>query len=411
MVQVCFYFQMHQPRRLRPYNVFETSHDYFDEDANQKILARVVQKCYLPATRLILDLIKRHDGRFRVSYSITGCLLDQLNTAAPEIIDLLGELAQTGCVSFLGETYYHSLAWLYSRDEFIQQVKLHSDAMMNLFGVKPNVFRNTELLYSNRLAADIKGLKQFKGILTEGVQRILKGRLPCDLYHAPGDEQMKLLLKNDALSDDVAFRFSDPSWEHFPLSVDKYVGWLKQIDTQGFPGPAQEAAPDDLKLTPASPKLCSLFLDYETFGEHQWAEKGIFDFLENLPRAILNTENNFVTVEEATQSTQKTDVYDCPQVISWADEQRDASAWVGNEMQRSAIKALYDLEQAVKAADDADLLKVWRDLGTSDHFYYMCTKYFADGQVHDYFSPYDTPYDAYINFMNVIEDLQGRLGC
>ena len=410
MAQVCIYFQMHQPRRLRSYNVFDSSHDYFDDVGNRAILGRVAEKCYLPATRLILDLVKRHEGHFRVSYSITGTLLEQLEEGCPEVICLLRELAGTGCVEFLGETYHHSLAWLYSKEEFLEQVILHSEAIERLLGVKPRVFRNTELIYSNDLAKDLSGLGQFQGILTEGVDRVLDGRSPGGLYHVPGDAEVKVLLKNYYLSDDLAFRFSDTTWEHFPLDVKKYVGWINAINETGFSGPV-ERQPAGVVGGFDDRRLCNLFMDYETFGEHQWEDKGIFELLEGLPAGVLEGGKNcFVTVSEAIEGGGVSEAYDCPQIISWADEQRDTSAWVGNAMQASSLKALYQVEEKVKSAKDENALLQWRYLSTSDHFYYMCTKYFADGQVHDYFSPYDTPYDGYINFMNVLEDLKMRLG-
>ncbi|MFA5292586.1 MAG: glycoside hydrolase family 57 protein [Phycisphaerae bacterium] len=389
MPSVCFYFQVHQPYRLRHYTVFDEDHRYFDTFKNKSICQKVANKCYLPTNRLILDLIKRHEGRFRVAYSITGVLLEQLADYAPEVMSTFDALARTGCVEFLAETYYHSLSFLYSRNEFHEQIFKHMDTIENLFGQRPKVFRNTELIYSNDLAEAIEEMGVFDGIITEGADRILEGRSPNFLYKAPKEGKAKLLLKNYALSDDIAFRFSNRGWSEWPLMSHKFSNWVNEVNGNGY--------------------VVNLFMDYETFGEHQWEDTGIFDFMRQLPEEIMkNPDNNFKTPSEAIASYPATDVINVPGLISWADTERDLSAWLGNAMQSNALHELYRMEQKIKKTGDKTLLSDWRKLQSSDHFYYMCTKYFSDGDVHKYFNPYDSPYDSYINFMNVMGNLEKR---
>lgn len=389
MASVCFYFQMHQPPRLRRYSVFDTEPNYFDEARNSQILRKVAEKCYLPTTRIILDLVKKHEGRFRVAYSVTGCLVEQLRRHCSEVIELLEQLAQTGCVEFLNETYYHSLAFLYSRDEFKAQLELHAGLVHDLFGQTPRVFRNTELIYNNELAGYLHGLGKHRGVLTEGVDRILGTRSPNYVYRPAGVQGLKLLLKNYRLSDDIAFRFSNRNWPQWPVTAEKFAKWIDKTNKDGC--------------------VCNLFLDYETFGEHQWAQTGIFDFLMSLPGEVLKTKrNDFKTPSGCLEAYEAVDEYDVPHMISWADTERDLTAWLGNAMQSNALHELYKLEGAVKSSGDERLLADWRGLTASDHFYYMCTKYFADGDVHKYFNPYESPYDSYINFMNVLDNLRTR---
>ena len=390
MASVCFYFQVHQPRRLRRYSVFDNDPTYFDDYHNEQILLKVANKCYLPATRLILDRIRRHEGRFRAAYSVTGCVIEQFRRYCPEMIDLLRQLAETGCVEFLCETSHHSLSFLYSRDEFKAQIDLHTALMQDLFGQTPQVFRNTELIYSNDLASFIGGLGRFRGILVEGADHILGYRSPNYLYRAPGEQDLRLLLKNYRLSDDIAFRFSDKGWSEWPLTAEKFTDWVHQINGDGY--------------------VCNLFLDYETFGEHQWEDTGIFQFLEALPQYVLDTgANDFKTPSECLESFDAVGDYDVPHMISWADTERDLSAWLGNAMQSNALHEMYRIESEVKETGDPELLHDWRRLQSSDHFYYMCVKYFADGDVHKYFNPYESPYDSYINFVNVLDHLRLRV--
>ncbi len=405
MASVCFYFQVHQPFRLRPYSVFATDPFYFDNEANERILRKVADKCYRPTTAKILDLVRRHEGRFRVAYSISGVCIEQMRLWAPDIIDMFKALAQTGACEFINETTHHSLSFLYSRNEFDAQIDAHDRLVRETFGVAPTVFRNTELIYLDELARHIAQRGRHKAILCEGVDRLLGFRSPNYVYappQAPGQDQdlaerpVKLLLKNFRLSDDIAFRFSNRGWKEWPLTAEKFAHWVNQINGDGY--------------------CCNLFMDYETFGEHQWSDTGIFEFLDALPGWIYDTNpghNDFLTPSQVVDCYPPVGEYHVEKPISWADTERDLSAWLGNPIQDNAVAELYKLEPAVKArhqAGDPYILEDWRKLTTSDHLYYMCTKYWADGDVHKYFSPYDSPYDAYINFMNVLDHLRGRAG-
>ncbi|HXE53930.1 MAG TPA: glycoside hydrolase family 57 protein [Tepidisphaeraceae bacterium] len=390
MASVCFYFQVHQPYRLRRYSVFDTDRHYFDEYKNAEIMRKVAHRCYVPTNRLMLDTIRMHEGRFRVAYSVSGVAIEQFEKFAPEVIDSFRDLAATGCVEFLSETYHHSLAFLYSREEFRSQVELHRGMIKRLFNQEPRVFRNTELIYNNDLAHFVSHMG-YDGILSEGADQILESRSPNYVYRPPHAPRLKLLLKNYRLSDDIAFRFSNRAWEQWPLNAEKFAQWVNQINGNGF--------------------LCNLFMDYETFGEHQWAETGIFDFLRHLPGEIMRSsrDNHFLTPSQVIDTYEPAGEIDVPHMISWADTERDLSAWLGNAMQSNALHELYKLEGALKEKGDEQLLTDWRRITTSDHFYYMCTKYWSDGDVHKYFSPYESPYDSYINFMNVLDNIQTRL--
>ena len=390
MKSICFYFQVHQPNRLRHYRFFDigNNHDYFDDAQNAWLCRRVADKCYLPTNKLMLDLINENKGRFKISYSITGVVLEQFEKYTPEVIESFKALASTGCVEFIGETYYHSLAALKSKSEFKNQVKLHSDKIFELFGQRPSVFRNTELIYSDYIG-EIVGDLGFKAQITEGAKHILGWRSPNFLYKSSKNENLVLLLKNFQLSDDIAFRFSQHSWEGFPLTVDKYVKWLNQT---------QDA------------ECINLFMDYETFGEHQWKETGIFEFLRKLPKGVFKkTDFGFSTPSQLVDNLKPVSEIHVPYPISWADEERDLTAWLGNDLQDDAYDQLYELEEEIISSGDKDLINDWRYLQTSDHFYYMCTKWFSDGDVHKYFNHYDSPYDAYINYMNVLSDFRIRL--
>ena len=387
MASVCFYFQVHQPFRLRHYTVFEKSPRYFDEFKNASICRKVANKCYLPSNRLLLDVIRRFEGRFKISYSITGVVLEQFKKYCPEVMSTFDALAQTGCVEFIGETYYHSLSFLYSSDEFIAQINKHSELIQQLYGQTPRIFRNTELIYSNELAETIEKMGRFDAIITEGADHILGHRNSNFVYRPPNCERLKLLLKNYSLSDDIAFRFSNKGWNEHPLTADKFANWINRVNGNG--------------------QCVNLFMDYETFGEHQWEDTGIFSFMYHLPEKVLaHPDNNFMTPSEVIDAYDAVDVVDVPRVISWADTERDLSAWLGNAMQSNALHEIYKFEKQIKQTQNEELLADWRRLQTSDHFYYMCTKYFADGDVHKYFNPYESPYDSYINFMNVLGNLR-----
>ncbi|NCC45465.1 MAG: alpha-amylase [Bacteroidia bacterium] len=388
---ICFYFQVHQPHRLRLYRFFDIGREdyYYDDFANKTILKRVAEKCYLPANELMLELIKRYKGNFKVTYSISGTVLEQFKEYAPEVIESFRELAKTGSVEFLAETYAHSLSSLTSAKEFKEQVLMHSNAIESLFGVKPKVFRNTELIYSDVVGAAVAEMG-YTAMLTEGAKHILGWKSPNYLYTNAINPRLKLMLKNFRLSDDIAFRFSDRSWENWPLTSDKYAAWLANILSKE--------------------EIVNLFMDYETFGEHQGASTGIFEFMRNLPGMILSRGDiKFDTPSGICDRHQPVAPLHVPFPISWADEERDTSAWLGNELQNEAFAKLYALEDDVKNTNDPKLLSDFRRLQQSDHFYYMCTKFFSDGAVHKYFNPYDTPYEAFINYMNVLSDFNLRI--
>jgi alpha-amylase len=420
MASVCFYFQVHQPYRLKRYSVFDDHPFYFDTDKNAAICQKVADKCYRPMNRLLLEMIEANKGNFRCAFSVSGVALDQFAEYAPDVLDLFKRLAETGCVEFLGETYYHSLSFLYSRREFEEQVVKHTRAIERHFGQTPTVFRNTELIYSNEVGhavsklVDEKGQPRFRGMCCEGWDAYLGYRKPSYVYTPPGrpagrdGKPFGLLLKNYRLSDDVAFRFGNRGWAEWPLTTEKFARWVHEINGDGF--------------------LVNLFMDYETFGEHQWADTGIFDFVRALPAAVFDVapgQNHFITPSMALDQFQPVGEYDVHSYLSWADTERDLSAWLGNAMQANALhevfKAEADIRRALKLADRLEpgqpelarqaryLHEDWRKLTTSDHFYYMCTKYWADGDVHKYFSPYDSPYDGYINFMNVLDNVRARL--
>jgi alpha-amylase len=395
MPSVCLYFQLHQPMRVKRYRVFDVgqNHEYFDDRSdtnlnNKKVLEKVCQKSYIPATEVILGLLQKYPA-LKVSYSFSGIMLEQIENFFPEVLTLFNKLVKTKRVEILSETYYHSLAFFYSRSEFESQVALHKEKIKKLFKVTPQVFRNTELAYSNELAqwADKAG---YKGILAEGWDSFLGWRSPNFLYKPVGTKKIKLLLKNYKLSDDIAFRFSEKSWREWPLTADKFASWVTNHNGNG--------------------QVINLFMDYETFGEHQWKEHGIFNFLESLPGEILkHPDNDFVTPSEAITRYPAMDEIDVPYIVTWADTERDLSAWNGNYIQKSAINSIYSLEKKILSGGDQKLIDDWRRLQTSDHFYYMCTKWFSDGDVHKYFNPYESPYDAFISYMNAVTDLKLRL--
>jgi len=390
-VNICFYFQVHQPHRLRKYTYFDigNNHNYEDTIANQQIISRVARKCYLPANALLLDLINRYQGAFKVAFSISGTAIEQFKTYSPETLDSFKKLAATGCVEFINETYYHSLSSIFSKHEFIEQIKMHRELIQEEFGYYPTTFRNTELIYNNDVAKIIEGLG-YKTILTEGADKILGWRSSNFVYHPPKCDKLKVLLKNYKLSDDIAFRFSNNSWNEFPLTADKFAYWVHALN-----GNAQ---------------LINLFMDYETFGEHQWPETGIFEFMNRLPEYILKHHDfGFITPSEAGSKFSSISSIDVPYFISWADVERDLTAWRGNSLQEDAFHSLYALEDKVRRLNDGEMTATWRMLQTSDHFYYMCIKFAGDGTVHSYFNPYQNPYEAYINFQNILSDFTMEL--
>lgn len=391
---IVLYLHVHQPYRVREYTIFDvgTQQDYFDakydnRTSNERIIHKVAQKSYLPTNHRLLELLKKYP-EFKLSMSITGTAIEQMEAYAPQALQSFKDLVDTGRVEIVGETYHHSLAFFYSRPEFEKQVQMHRDKIKKVFGQTPQVFRNTELAYNNDLAywADQAG---YKGILAEGWPAVLGWRSPNFVYQPSYTKNIALLMKNYKLSDDIAFRFGDKNWAEWPLTADKFTHWLNQNqDATNF----------------------NLFMDYETFGEHQWDDTGIFNFLEHLPQEWLKTSGNtFMTTSEVIDANQPVDRIDTPQTTTWADQERDLSAWLGNRMQQSAITGLYALGDHILSTDDQKLIEDWRRLQTSDHFYYMCTKWFNDGDIHAYFSPYANPYDAFIAYMNVYHDLKYRL--
>jgi alpha-amylase len=383
---------VHQPFRLRKdYSFFDigVNHNYDDEENNRAICNKVSQKCYIPTNTALLELIEKFQGKFKVAFSITGTAIEQFQRYNPEVLDLFKKLAATGCVEFIDETYYHSLAFLYSRTEFKAQVKLHQELMRDLFGQTPRTFRNTELIFNNDLAKFVEDMG-YRTILTEGADQVLGWRSPNFVYQPKGCYKLVMLMKNYKLSDDIAFRFSNRTWEEWPLSTEKYARWLHALSGNG--------------------EIVNLFMDYETFGEHQWADTGIFEFLRALPGAVLaHPDFQFINPGEASKFYTPFSQIDAPYFISWADVERDLTAWIGNPLQNSALEMVYGLEARIKKAQDPELLATWRRLLTSDHFYYLCTKWFSDGDVHKYFNPYNSPYDAYVVYTNIINDLTETL--
>lgn len=387
MTSLCLCFQVHQPRRLRWFwpNDGEAPR-YFNDAANEEIFRKVAKRCYWPATRMMLDLVRANSGRFKVTYSLSGTFLDQCERYEPGLLGLFGELVDTGCVELLDETYYHSLASLFEdKREFLDQVKMHREAMERHFGCRPRSFRNTELIYSNEIAGLAEGMG-YRAILMEGTERILGWRSPDYLYRAKGGD-LRVVARNYRLSDDIAFRFSAHGWEGFPLMADKWVQWAK-----GSGG-----------------DTVNVVMDYETIGEHQWEETGIFWFFKALPAEVLKAHMSFETVTGTAKKYRPRDEVDVPLPMSWADLERDTSAWLGNDMQKRCFGEAMLLEPYVKRTGDPSMLEEWRNMLTSDHIYYMCTKWLADGDVHSYFSHHRSPFDAGINYAAILYDFKSRV--
>ncbi|MBQ0080631.1 MAG: glycoside hydrolase family 57 protein [Alistipes sp.] len=386
MKTICLYFQVHQPWRLKTYRFFNigNDHNYLDDLSNRAIMQKIARECYLPMNSLLLRLINENKGAFRISFSLTGTVVEQFKLYAPEVLESFKALVNTGCVELLAETYSHSLAALSSEEDFKEQVQLHTKMLKKEFGVKPKAFRNTELIYSDAIGA-MAAEMGFKTILAEGAKHILGWKTPDYVYASAENQALRVLLRNYKLSDDIAFRFSNQSWDEYPLTANKYASWLAAAEGE----------------------VINLFMDYETFGEHQKAATGIFDFVKALPKEVLsNPELCFATVSETAEKYQPVSVLHCPHAMSWADEERDITAWLGNDLQNEAFGKLYSLRDKVKSLHNADYDYVWNFLQTSDHFYYMATKWLSDGDVHSYFNPYGSSYEAFINYMNVFSDFQ-----
>jgi alpha-amylase len=391
MKSICLFFQVHQPFRHRRYRFFDIGNDhyYYDDYANETILRRVAENSYLPTNKLLLKLVKKTDCKFKVSFSITGVALEQFELYAPEVIKSFQDLAKTGCVEFLSETYSHSLASLKDKAIFEQQVKLHDQRIFELFGQKPKVFRNTEMIYSDSIGAQIYQMG-YKGILTEGARHVLGWKSPNFVYVNALNPRLKVLMRNYKLSDDISFRFSNSNWSEYPLTADKFAGWLNKLDSKE--------------------EVVNLFLSYESFGERQPKESGIFSFLEFWAQDVAKSKTmKFATPSEVLNELQPVSVVSVPNPISWADEERDLTAWLGNDMQKEAFEKLYELRHRMTFCNSDELQKDWNYLQVSDHFYYMSTKFFSNGEVHSYFNPFDSPFEAFINYMNVLSDFKIRL--
>jgi alpha-amylase len=391
MRSICFFFQVHQPMRLRKYRFFDIGayHNYYDDYQNRYILRRIADKSYLPMNKLLMQLIKEYGPAFKVSLSISGIALDQIRMYAPDVLQSFQKLAATGNVEFIAETYSHSLSSLRSKPEFTDQVIKHKEMIRKYFNQEAVTFRNTEMIYSDGIGEMVAEMG-FSTLLTEGAKHILGWKSPNYIYRNAINPNLKILLRNYRLSDDIAFRFSEKSWSEWPLTTEKFVHWLNQVD------PKQE--------------VVNLFMDYETYGEHQWRETGIFNFMRALPaRVFSHSRFTFNTPSEISEHLQPVSAIHVEDPISWADEERDLTAWLGNDLQDDAFEKLYAMEGLVRESEDPEIHKDWGFLQSSDHFYYMCTKWFSDGDVHKYFNPYDSPYEAYINYMNVLSDLRQRL--
>lgn len=390
MKAICFYFQIHQPFRLKRYRFFDIGNDhyYYDDFANDDIITNIAERSYIPAAETLLRMIEETKGKFRCAISITGVALEQCEQYVPQFVDLLKKLADTGSVEFLSETYAHSLSSLADPEEFAEQVKAHDDKLFQLFGVKPKVLRNTELIYFDDIAPQILSMG-YKGVITEGAKHILGWKSPNYVYSAASAPKLKILLKNDKLSDDITFRFSDHEWSEYPLTADRYMDWIAS--------------------TPEEEQVINLFMNLETFGQMQGRETGIFQFLEALPRFAAERGISFITPSDVVAKIKATAPLSVPYPMSWADEARDTSAWLGNRLQKEAFDKLYSVAERVRLCDDRRLKQDWLYLQASDHFFYMSTKHRNDGQVHSLFSPYETPFQAFTNYMNVLSDFIVRV--
>jgi alpha-amylase len=391
MKSICLIFQIHQPFRYRKYRFFDIGKDdyYYDDFTNENIIRKIADKCYLPANKIILEQIKKHKGKFKVAFSLSGVVIDQFKLYCPEVITSFAELAKTGCVEFLSETYANSLVSLVDARLFEEQVRAHAKLIEELFGQRPTVFRNTELIYSDGIGDMVYKLG-YEAIITEGAKHVLGWKSPNYLYCNALNPRLKVLMRNFRFSDDISFRFSNKGWNEFPLTADKYAGWMKSL--------------------PKAEEIINIFINYETIGQLQPKSSGIFDFMNHLPGIVLKTrELEFETPAEVVRKHQPVSAIHVPHPVSWADEERDLTAWLGNELQKEAFDKLYRLKDKMSDCTDKRLQKDWTYLQTNDHLYYMCTKFFSDGEVHKSFNPYGNPYEAFINYMNVMSDFSIRL--
>ncbi len=391
MKSISLCFQIHQPYRLRTYRFFDIAKDhyYYDDFQNKYIMRRIAERCYLPANRILLSLIQEYGSAFKVSFAISGSALDQFEAYTPEVIESFKQLAKTGSVEFLGTTYDYSLASLKNKDEFTRQVVHHQKRIKELFGKTPKVFSNTELIYNDEIGETLSGLG-FDAQLTEGAKHVLGWKSPNFVYSNANNKDFALLLRNFQLSDDLAWRFSNQSWDAYPLTSDKFAAWLHNVSEEE--------------------QCINLSFSYDVFGERQPSESGIFEFLRYLPQSVFNySDLSFKTPSEIIKESLPVAPLYVPHAISWADEERDLTPWIGNDLQHEAFDMLYKIESKLKTCQDEKLLADWRRLQAADHFYYMNTKWFAGGSKYQYYNPYNSPYDAFINYMNVLSDLYIRL--
>ncbi|NOZ76388.1 MAG: alpha-amylase [Euryarchaeota archaeon] len=397
MTDICLCFEVHQPFRLKKdffwkRRMFQGTEDtfkyYFSDVDNREVFSRVAGKCYFPTNQIFLDKLDEFQ-ELKVSFSLSGVFMEQCERYDPDLLESFRQLAETGRVEFLDQTYYHSLVSLYEDPgEFREQVAMHRRAVKDLLGYQPEVFENTELIYNNRIAALVEEMG-YKAVFTEGLERVLGWRSPNHVYKPRGGSKLKVLMRNYKLTDDVGFRFSSRDWEEYPLTADKYASWLAST-----PG-----------------EVINIFADYETFGEHHWQDTGIQEFLKALPGEVLKWENlSFATPSEVVRKYEprgEIDVFEVGGTISWADLERDLSCWLGNTMQQASYHYHKDLYEKVKR--HKDFLRIWRYLGVSDHYYYMFTAGGGPGEVHSYFSPYGSPYDSFITYLSVLMDLDARV--
>ena len=390
MKSICFYFQIHQPFRLKTYRFLDIGNDhyYYDDFANDEIITRIAQRSYLPACETLKEMFATYGKKFKVAFSISGIALEQIELYVPELIDALKELVQTGNVEFLTETYAHSLSSLADPEEFRLQVKEHSYKIYQLFGQRPKVLRNTELIYSDDISQLVYSMG-YKGMITEGAKHILGWKSPNYVYSSAAAPKLKLLLKNSKLSDDISFRFNNTEWPEYPLTADKYINWIADL--------------------PEEEQIINLFMNFETLGELQPRESGIFEFMKALPRFAFEKNIGFITPSEAIAKMKSVSELAVPFPMSWADEARDTSAWLGNDLQNEAFNKLYSIAERVRLCSDRRLKQDWMYLQASDHFYYMCTKHLDDGAVHSHYSPYESPFTAFTNYMNVLADFIVRV--
>lgn len=390
MKTICFYFQIHQPYRLKRYRFFNIGRDhyYYDDYSNEDIMQQIATRSFIPANRMLLDLINAYKGKFKFAVSVSGVALDQMEVYAPEVIDGLKELSRTGAVEFLAETYAHSLSSLIDPIEFQSQVQQQTQKIKLLFDQEPKVLRNTEMIYSDDIAEMAYNMGYTK-MISEGARHILSWRSPNFVYKSENQPNMKLLLRNSQFSDDISLRFSDYTWKEYPLTAEKYISWIAATSQQE--------------------EIFNIFMNYETFGNLQPSHSGIFEFMKALPKFAFEKGIEFSTPSQIMDTHRPVGTVSVPNAISWSDEERDLSRWLGNKLQKSALNTLYEISERVRLTNDRRLKKDWQYLQTSDHFYYMSTKHFFDGSIHSKFSPYQSPYDAFNNYMNVLSDFIDRV--